>query len=272
MDLSPRRRRAFATALAVVLAVESVSAVAAAARVATAGPAPAPVVVGTPAGAARVDPARAGHPHVATRPSTVVRPSLAVDPDLRALDAKPLTRAAPAREQTSSRSAGAGRLAVPVVRPHQRAPRARSAPARGSAARGPVSYRGRNHVWIPALGINRSVSWFPCDRSRAPDNYVYRWGCAGANNVYLLGHAYSVFEPLHDAYVGGRLRKGLQAVYADAKGRVHRYTVRWWKVVRPTTSASWAWAPQSVPSMTLQTCVGRNSEYRLMVRLVEVDG
>ena len=114
------------------------------------------------------------------------------------------------------------------------------------------------------------MSWFPCDRSRPPDNYVYRWGCAGANNVYLLGHAYSVFEPLHDAYVSGRLHRGMEAVYADAGGRIHRYTVRWWKLVRPTTSASWAWAAQRVPSMTLQTCVGRNSQYRLMVRLVEV--
>ena len=42
-----------------------------------------------------------------------------------------------------------------------------------------ASYSGRNHVWIPSLGINRSVAWFACSRSREPDNYVYRWGCAG---------------------------------------------------------------------------------------------
>jgi sortase (surface protein transpeptidase) len=134
----------------------------------------------------------------------------------------------------------------------------------------PVRYAGRNHVWIPSLGINRSVSSFSCTRSRPPDNYVYRWGCAGRNNVYLLGHAYSVFRPLHDAYVGGRLRKGLKAVYADALGHVHTYAVTWWRVVAPTTAASWAWAAQSRPSMTLQTCVGARSQYRLMVRLVEV--
>jgi Sortase domain len=140
-----------------------------------------------------------------------------------------------------------------------------------AVATGPGTRRGRNHVWIPSLGIDRSVESFPCDRTRPPDNFVYRWGCGGRNNVYLLGHAYSVFEPLHDAYVGGRLRAGMIVDYADANGRVQRYAVAWWKVVRPTGAASWAWAPQPVPSMTLQTCVGAHSEYRLMVRLVATD-
>jgi hypothetical protein len=130
--------------------------------------------------------------------------------------------------------------------------------------------RGRNHVWIPSLGINRSVSWFPCSRSRKPDNYVYSWGCAGRNNIYLMGHASSVFKPLHDAYVGGRMRKGMKVVYADGAGRVHTYSVIWWRLVAPTGAASWAWAAQARPSLTLQTCVGSRSQYRLMVRLVRV--
>ena len=49
---------------------------------------------------------------------------------------------------------------------------------------------------------------------------MYRWGCAGRNNVYLLGHAHSVFKPLHDAYVSKRLRKGMTVDYADGNGRV----------------------------------------------------
>lgn len=132
------------------------------------------------------------------------------------------------------------------------------------------SYRGKNRVWIPSLGINRSVSAFPCSRTHPPDNYLYRWGCAGRNNVYLMGHAYSVFKPLHDAYVSGRLKKGMKVIYADGAGRVHTYSVIWWRVVKPTTAASWAWAAQSRPSMTLQTCVGARSDQRLMVRLVQV--
>jgi hypothetical protein len=134
-----------------------------------------------------------------------------------------------------------------------------------------ASYHGRNHVWIPALGIDRSVSAFPCSRTRPPDNLVYRWGCAGKNNVYLLGHAHSVFGPLHEAYIRGTLRKGMEVVYADGQGRVRTFAVTWWRITRPTTDAKWAWAAQSRPSMTLQTCVGSDSEYRLIVRLVARD-
>jgi hypothetical protein len=130
------------------------------------------------------------------------------------------------------------------------------------------AHAGRNHVWIPSLGISRSVSFFPCTRKEPPANYVYRWGCAGRNNVYLMGHAYGVFKALHDAYVRGRLRKDLTVDYADGSGVVRRYAVIWWKVTPPTTAASWAWAAQSTPSMTLQTCVGPTGQDRLMVRLV----
>jgi hypothetical protein len=147
--------------------------------------------------------------------------------------------------------------------------RAKVAPAATPAPRA-TTYRGTNHVWIPSLGINRGVQSFPCQRNRPPDAGVYRWGCAGRNNVYLLSHAWSTFKPLHDAYTAGRLRKGLQVVYADGGGRVHTYAAIWWKVVAPTTAASWAWASLSTPIMTLQTCVGANSQYRLMVRLVRI--
>ncbi len=143
-------------------------------------------------------------------------------------------------------------------------------PKASTRAPSSASYHGANLVWIPSLGITKAVQSFPCSRSRPPDAGVYRWGCAGTNNVYLLGHAWSTFKPLHDAYVGGRLRTGMKVVYADSGGRVHTYIVIWWKVVAPTTAASWAWAAQSRPSMTLQTCVGSNSQNRLMVRLIQV--
>jgi hypothetical protein len=136
---------------------------------------------------------------------------------------------------------------------------------------GHPGYHGRNHVWIPSLGINKSVQSFPCSRTRPPDAGVYRWGCAGRNNIYLLSHAWSTFKPLHDAYVRGTLRKGMRVWYADGGGRVHAYSVIWWRVTAPTTAASWAWAFLTSPGMTLQTCVGANSQYRLMVRLDRVD-
>ena len=120
---------------------------------------------------------------------------------------------------------------------------------------------------IPDLRIDRTTRSFPCDRAEPPANYVYRWGCAGRNNLFLLGHAYSVFKPLHDAYAAGRLRVGMAAWYTDATGKTRLYRVTSWRVVKPTDVA-WAIASQPVPSMTLQTCYGPNSEYRLLVRLV----
>ena len=129
-----------------------------------------------------------------------------------------------------------------------------------------TSYHGRNHVWIPSLGVSRSVAWFSCSASGVA-NHVYRWGCAGRNNVYLFGHAFSVFKPLHDAYTHHRLRRGMKVIYADAAGRVRSYRATFWKVVSPTNGA-WAYASQSRPSLTLQTCVGAQSQYRLIVRLV----
>jgi sortase (surface protein transpeptidase) len=128
-------------------------------------------------------------------------------------------------------------------------------------------YAGTNHLWIPSLGISHSVTWFACTRSTPPGAGVYRWGCAGKNNVYLFGHAWSTMKPLHDAYVAGRLHLGMVAYYADGNGRVHGYKVTAIKLVTPDQTA-WAIAAQKVPSMTLQTCVGSKSQYRLLVRLV----
>jgi sortase (surface protein transpeptidase) len=132
------------------------------------------------------------------------------------------------------------------------------------------SFKGRNHLWIPALRIDRSVSWYACSSSYYPGNRVYRWGCAGTNNVYLFGHAHSVFKSLHDAYVRGRLKKGMKAYYAGADGKVGTYAVAWWKVTTPEKGA-WAYAGQRRASLTLQTCVGAKSQYRLIVRFTKVE-
>jgi len=130
-------------------------------------------------------------------------------------------------------------------------------------------FHGRNHVWIPALGISRSTTGYSCSSSFYPGNRVYRWGCAGRNNVYLFGHAHSVFKPLHDAYVRGSLRKGMRVYFADGSGHVSTYAVRWWRLTTPENGA-WAYAGQSRPTLTLQTCVGSRSQYRLIVRLTRV--
>ncbi|HEX5239903.1 MAG TPA: sortase [Candidatus Limnocylindrales bacterium] len=129
-------------------------------------------------------------------------------------------------------------------------------------------YHGTNHVWMPTLGINKPVYGFSCSRSTDPANYVYRWGCAGTNNVYLLGHAWGVFKALHDAYFNGRLKVGMPVIYADSHGHVHLYRVTTWAVTSPA-DITWSYS-QRVPSMTLQTCLGAQSQWRLNVRLVEV--
>ena len=153
--------------------------------------------------------------------------------------------------------------------------RPRPAKPQDGRPRAPAQPRtpARNHVWIPALGINRSVRWFPCDRARPPDNYMYRWGCAGSNNVYLMGHAYSVMKAAprrvrprpapsrHEGLLRRRATAGCTS-----------YAVKWWKITRPTTDAAWAWAAQTVAVDDAPDVRRRNSEYRLMVRLVEVDG
>jgi hypothetical protein len=271
MELTPRRRRVISTALALVLALESVTVVAAAARTSVSPRGPHPLPVASPAGLVLSE-SSAGEPATVAPPADIpsaAGPAIAAD-EVPAIPADEVPADATAASPAASAPARA-------TMPERKAKVARSSPARtrGASAGSPARstrFAGRNHVWIPALGISRSVFLFPCNRARPPDNLVYRWGCAGANNLYLMGHASSVFRPLHNAYVAGRLAVGMKAWYADSKGRVHVYAVRWWKTTRPTPGASWAWAAQSTPSMTLQTCVGANSEYRLVVHLVEVDG
>ncbi|HEV8323837.1 MAG TPA: hypothetical protein VG389_19630, partial [Myxococcota bacterium] len=115
------------------------------------------------------------------------------------------------------KAAAAKARAAAVAAARARAARERQAAAAAARQRNAAptaSYGGRNRMWYPALGMSYSVSWFPCSRSRAPDNYVYRWGCAGSNNVYLMAHAWGKFNPLYRAYYGGRLARGQLLVYA----------------------------------------------------------
>ena len=188
------------------------------------------------------------------------------DSDLAAAITAAAARAAARREWTARPALD---TPAPSVRTESAAERA-AAGGTGSSGGGTAEavYRGKNRVWIPALGIKRSVAFFSCSSNAYPGDRVYRWGCAGGNNVYLFGHAHSVFKPLHDAYVRGRLKKGMKVIYADGNGKVTTYVVRWWKVVRPDKGA-FAYAAQSKPSLTLQTCVGKRSQYRLVVRLTK---
>lgn len=189
----------------------------------------------------------------------------------RDLETRPADNGAPGTRTSTERAT----RAEMVTQAREAAPpravgvaKATKAPTKSGAA-STTSYRGRNHVWIPALGVSRSVTFYACSSSYYPGNRVYRWGCAGSNNVYLFGHAHSVFKALHDAYVRGRLRKGMKVIYANGAGQVSTYAVSWWRLTTPDNGA-WAFASQSSPSLTLQTCVGANNKYRLIVRLRKI--
>ena len=197
--------------------------------------------------------APATHAAVASATSIVAHPPAriaVVHPTL------PLITAAPA-----PRVVAKAVLVAPVI--------ARAAVVRKTGVKATTAprYAGTNHLWIPSLRISHSVAAFACTRAAPPTAGVYRWGCAGRNNAYLFGHAWSALKPLHDAYVAGRLHTGMVAYYADGSGRVRAYRVTQIRLVTPDQVA-WAIAAQSTPSLTLQTCVGSRSQYRLLVRLV----
>ncbi len=133
-----------------------------------------------------------------------------------------------------------------------------------------VSYHGVYHLWIPALSLSRGISDWGCNGGLIPNRVEY-WGCVGRNNLYLLGHAWGVFAKIHDGYHSGALHAGLAAWYADKSGRVHKYRISWVRHVRNADYASWsqwAMAATSGPVITLQTCDGATSAYRILVRLV----
>jgi sortase (surface protein transpeptidase) len=197
---------------------------------------------------------RAGGPSIA-RLGAPVSVDVPVELDLRLGQIGPYVAARIAAERAAAEAAA------------QAAAEAKAAAEKAAAAKAATTYSGKNHFWIPSLGVSRSVETFACTRSTPPANQVYRWGCAGKNNAYIFGHAWGVMKPLHDAYVSGRLKVGMTAVYADGKGRVRTYRVTEIRVVTPD-KVDWAIAAQALPSMTLQTCVGAKSDRRLLVRLV----
>jgi hypothetical protein len=126
----------------------------------------------------------------------------------------------------------------------------------------------RNGLAIKALGISAPIKAMTTCGGTIP-NGIYRWPCAGHNNLYLLGHAAGVFAPLHNAYHKGSLKPGMIALYTDGAGKVHRYRLQW---VQDLPLATWgqgaSWAATPGPVITLQTCDGATSNYRIIVRFV----
>jgi hypothetical protein len=133
-----------------------------------------------------------------------------------------------------------------------------------------VAYHGTYHLWIPALGLSHQIYDWGCNGGLIPNRVEY-WGCPPKSNLYLLGHAWGVFQPVHDGYHSGALHVGLTAWYADKAGVTHRYKVSWIRHVANSdydTWSRWAMAATSNKVITLQTCDGATSAYRILVRLV----
>lgn len=138
-----------------------------------------------------------------------------------------------------------------------------------------VAYSGTYHFWYPAIGINRPWQWYGCEHAGDPAGlgtwYVYRWGCAGAGNKFLMGHASGAFYPLRRAYHDGTLQVGQLAYFANWRGYVSTWKVEWIRRVSTiylnATASSWATEASSTPIMTLMTCDGAFNEYRIIVRL-----
>ena len=168
--------------------------------------------------------------------------------------------AAQAQAEAEAEAKAAAQAKAEAAQPKPQAPKLAAA----------SSYTGQNRFWFPKLGISQRVYEFPCSRSETPGDVVYRWGCAGENNVYLLAHNFGKFYPLYKAYYAGTLDRGLVAIYADPQGEVHYFELAWYKVVPPDGDVGFAYAAQSQSSLSMQTCVGDDGELRLVVRFTEV--
>ncbi len=187
---------------------------------------------------------------------------------VQSTDAESLIRAsvpapAPVRSEVTAQ---AKTVAVTKPAPKPKAPPKPKVVVKKSTA----SYHGVYHLWIPALGLSRGISDWGCNGGLIPNRVEY-WGCVGKHNLYLLGHAWGVFAPIHDGYHSGALKVGLTAWYADKAGKVHRYRISQIRHVANkdyATWSTWAMAASSSQIITLQTCDGPTSAYRILVRLV----
>src|SRR3990172_346946 len=142
---------------------------------------------------------------------------------------------AAAKARAEAEAKAAAQAKAEAAQPKPQAPQPAVAP----------TYTGQNRFWFPTLGISQRVYGFPCSRSETPGDVVYRWGCAGENNVYQLAHNFGKFYPLYKAYYAGTLDRGLVAIYADPQGEGHYFELAWYKVVPPDGDVGFASAAPS---------------------------
>ena len=216
----------------------------------------APAGTHAPAAAQNIPPVDAAAPLVSVLPASVVGPTETTPTVV-------LPQLPDPRAQVAAQAKSIAVPSTPKVTP-------KTAKPKPVVKRVSSGYHGVYHLWIPGLGLSRGISDWGCNGGLIPNRVEY-WGCAGKNNLYLLGHAWGVFAPIHDGYHSGALHVGLTAYYADKGGTVRKYRISQIRHVANKDYATWSqWAMASSSSqiITLQTCDGSTSGYRILVRLV----
>jgi hypothetical protein len=151
-------------------------------------------------------------------------------------------------------------VVVPVaVRPAPPRPAPQAPPAPAPTVAVPA-----NTLVIPRLGVRQHVSdYTDCTGAAGVPHWdVWRWTCAGTNNVYVMAHNPGIFTPILGLQVGDIIQ------YGDPAGVVHTY-----KVVSTTIVSYTDTSPMnalSVPSITLQTCWNFDGTQDFIVRAVQI--
>lgn len=175
----------------------------------------------------------------------------------------------PATPVAASPAAASPPVASPVLPPDTPA----VAPAVEVPAPPDLTRLGR--LKIRGIGLDVPVYRWSCDGSDLP-NRALRWGCTGANNQFIVGHAYGVFRPYYLAWKYKRFKVGMVATFTKPSGALSRYKLVWVRLVPKSyiwngmTGDVWAYGPTSTPSFTLQTCWGATNAYRIVTRWVKV--
>jgi hypothetical protein len=134
----------------------------------------------------------------------------------------------------------------------------------------------------PNLNKPTQIKDWACGEGLLPNAIdIFSSGCAGTNNIFLMGHAYGVFWQLRYAYNHSLLKDRAIAYYTDGSGEEHAYQLDW--VDHPTEAEAGkgsSWAATPTPVITLYTCddytqtangkdtVLARDAYRIVVRLV----
>ncbi len=87
-----------------------------------------------------------------------------------------------------------------------------------------------------------------------------------------MSHAWSTFEAVRKGYHSGAMEAGQPVWYSDASGEVSQWKVKWIRRVGldyfNATYNEWALNDSPTPVITLQTCDGKNDQFRIIVRIV----